>query len=110
MKKNVVAILAGVVFAVGASPSFADDFLLHNESGHVLKSFTTKEKGGKWSPNWLKKGVKSGETWHMEFAKPGKDCDVSVNIKSDDGYVHDYVINFCKAGEIFVMIDSIEYH
>lgn len=109
MKKTAVAFLTGLVFAAGASPAFADDFLLHNDTHHVLKIFVTKEKGEKWSSNWLKKGVKPGETWHMEFAKPGKNCVVAVNVKSDDGYVHDYDVNFCKATEIFILDDSIEY-
>ena len=109
MNKKIVSVLAGVVFAVAASPSFADQFLLHNDTHHAITNFTTKEKGEKWSSNWIKKRIKPGETWTMEFAKPGKNCVVAVNVKSDDGYVHDYDVNFCKASEIFILDDSIEY-
>jgi hypothetical protein len=69
-----------------------------------------RKKGERWSPNWIKtRRIKGGEFWHMDFGTNGKDCKVDVKIKSDDGYVHDYRIDFCKASEIYVMVDSIEY-
>ncbi|WP_374355189.1 hypothetical protein [Chitinimonas sp.] len=105
-----IAILTTILIGL-ATTAQANDFLLHNETGHVLTSFITREKGQKWSANWIKtRGIKGGETWHMEFANPGKNCNVDVKVRSDDGYVHDYVIDFCKASEIFVTVDSIQYH
>jgi hypothetical protein len=102
--------LTALLLGFSAITAQANDFLLHNETGHVLVSFVTKEKGERWSPNWIKsRGVKGGDTWHMEFNNPGKECKVDVKIKSDDGYVHDFRIDFCKTTEIFVKVDSIEY-
>jgi hypothetical protein len=36
--------LTAVLFGIAASTAQASDFLLHNETGHVLTSFVTKEK------------------------------------------------------------------
>ncbi|MDK2125923.1 hypothetical protein [Parachitinimonas caeni] len=109
MKSTLV--LTAMIMGLAGTAANATDFLLHNETGHRLISFVTKEKGERWSPNWIttRGGIKGGETWHMDFNTNGKDCKVDIKIKSDDGYVHDFRIDFCKASEIFVMTDSIEY-
>jgi P pilus assembly chaperone PapD len=100
-----------MAFVFSTGNAFASDFLLHNETGHAITSFTTKEKSGPWSANWLKgKKIKPGDTWHMDFGNSGEACNVQLKVVSDDGYQHDYVVNFCKASEIFITVDSIEYH
>lgn len=86
-----------------------NQFVMHNDSDWTITSFRTKEGRESFSPNWIKgEKLRPGESFEMEFFEDGP-CEVEVKIISDDGYVHDYVIDFCRAQEIFIENRSVSY-
>lgn len=97
---------------LAAAPAQAKDdnvFMLHNDSDRVITSFRTKEGSEAFSNNWIRgERLLPGESMEMEFFDSGP-CDVQVRVTSEDGYVHDYQIDFCRSREIFIKNRGVSY-
>lgn len=86
-----------------------NQFVLYNDSDWTITSFRTKEGNESFSNNWIKGDrIKPGDSFEMEFFEDGP-CEVEVRVTSGDGYVHDYLIDFCRAREIFIENRNISY-
>ncbi|MBI5521557.1 MAG: hypothetical protein HY910_02925 [Desulfarculus sp.] len=107
----VAAALLLAVLALAAPAQAKDDnvFMLYNDSDRVITSFRTKEGNEEFSNNWIKGDrLLPGDSFEMEFFEGGP-CEAQVRVTSEDGYVHDHVIDFCRAREIFIKNRGISY-
>jgi hypothetical protein len=105
----VVAALCLLYLAATASARDHNIFMLHNDSDWVITSFRTQEGKESFSQNWIKGDrLEPGDSFEMEFNEDGP-CEVRVKVTSGDGYVHDYLIDFCRARDIFIENQNVSY-
>jgi len=80
-----------------------EDFKLHNESNHAIKSFQTDDgKGSKYGKNWLSSNLKPGQVRGMRFNKWEGPCEVNFKVISVDGFVHEYSADFCTTTDLYI--------
>jgi hypothetical protein len=76
--------------------------MLHNDSDYVIVSFQATIGSG-WSNNWLRgTALGPGESAAMEATDYNGPCNVRFRVRSNDGFVHDYMGNFCHISNLYI--------
>jgi hypothetical protein len=92
-----VAVLA-LVSQSAARDLHSDDFAFNffNDSSASVTQLSTIDLNGKWSNNWLKKRLRSGEGKTLHFYnKNDMRCQVRTFVRFDDGSSYDRMIDYC---------------
>ncbi len=82
---------------------------LYNSSDWAIVKFMTQDDGEAWSGNWIPGDrLYPGESFELDRPAGGQ-CEVRVRVISDDRYMHDYLMDFCRGSEIFIENNRISY-
>ena len=82
------------------------DFRLHNRSsGWIIDGFYTYQNG-RWSKNWLRNPVFSGQGVNMQWASDEGDCVVPFRVQWRDYGSEDHRLDWCKGVSHVYMKDK----
>jgi len=82
------------------------DFRLHNRSsGWVIDGFYTYQNG-RWSRNWLRNPLFSGQGVNMQWASDEGDCVVPFRVQWRDYGSEDHRLDWCKGVSHVYMKDK----
>jgi hypothetical protein len=110
MRNSIVAVTvaASLAFTCQAASAASWKFDVHNNSAVDVVSFATEE-GGEWSENWLEENIKPAEVYEMDFGTDEGDCKIRTRIEFSDSTYVDAPIDYCKAKNIYVRNNDVQW-
>lgn len=103
MRKFFLAAALAVAATASAAYAAAQDFTIHNNTGHVVMTLNVSpSSSSNWGPDILGRDVlANGESAEITFDRSEDQCEWDIRVTYDDGDTGDWRgVNLCETTDI----------